>query len=236
MATAKRRVSYILPSPVDHVPRLQLPPHGISRLGATGPLLMQYRDQKGKVRREEKPTTPRHRLGVASLALDTSTLLEGKHSPEGILYSGGRDGLLMSWDLSMPMKRRKAVDSAPSRSRQRSWELMTGWDDDVDEEADDADDRLVSDGDVLGDVTASLKKRRRADQLPHEREWETDLASFQLGTVRRVSGHPYRTVLISMIYRKHSSDSARKRTQTGLMISFSVITTRLWYLHHRMEP
>lgn len=236
MATAKRRVSYILPSPVDHVPRLQLPPHGVSRLGATGPLLMQYRDQKAKVRREEKLTHPRHRLGVASLALDTSTLLEGKHSPEGILYSGGRDGLLMSWDLGMPMKRRRATDSAISRARQGSWELMTGWDDDIDEEADDADDRLVSDGDVLGDVTASAKKRRRADELPHEREWETDLASFQPGTVRRVSGRSYRTILTDIFCRKPSSGSARKPTRTGSMISFSATTTRQLYLHHRMEP
>ncbi len=38
-----------------------------------------------------------------------------------------------------------------------------------------------------------------------------------------------------MIYRKPSLGSARKRTQIGLMISFSVITTRLWYLHRRME-
>ncbi len=97
------------------------------RLGATGPLLMQYRDQKAKVRREEKPTNPRHRLGVASLPSTHRPCSRGKHSPEGILYSGGRDGLLMSWDLSMPMKRRGAADSAPSRSRQRSWELMTGW-------------------------------------------------------------------------------------------------------------
>lgn len=188
MATAKRRVTYILPSPGDNVPRLQLPPHGVSRLGATAPLLMQYRDKtKGSARRDEPDSQshPRHRLGVASLALDTSTFLAGRPTPEGILYSGGRDGLIMSWDLSVPMKRRRA----PERTRRGvggGWELMTGWDDNVDEEADDMDDRLISDGDVLGDVTASLKKRRRTlgeQERPYERLWETDGAAFQPGTV-----------------------------------------------------
>ena len=41
---------------------------------------------------------PRHRLGVASLALDTSTKLVGRAACEGILYSDGRDGLVKSWD------------------------------------------------------------------------------------------------------------------------------------------
>lgn len=76
---------------------------------------------------------PEHTLGVSALAIDTSTVLEapssffasssssssisssassgsssGKHHrrPAGILYSGGRDGLVASWELGLPFKRR----------------------------------------------------------------------------------------------------------------------------------
>ena len=50
---------------------------------------------------------PRHCLGVAAIALDTSTLLAGRSTPEGILYTGGRDGLVAGWELGMPMTKRR---------------------------------------------------------------------------------------------------------------------------------
>ncbi|KAF8970943.1 hypothetical protein BDZ97DRAFT_1694202 [Flammula alnicola] len=189
MIQGRRRVSYIIPSPVEATHRLQLPPHGVSRLGATGPLLIPYHgsDDVHQEETSQAPRHPRHRLGVASLALDVSTQLIGRHSPEGILYSGGRDGLVMSWDLGIPMKRRKDQADANGGSRRGRWEAMTGWGDEaIEEEADDADEHPVSDGDILGDVTFSLNKRRRAasvaGEIPHERQWETDLPSFQSGT------------------------------------------------------
>src|ERR1051325_1546178 len=45
-----------------------------------------------------------HLLGINSLALDTTTFsfLSGK--PEGILYSAGRDGVINSWDLHLPLR------------------------------------------------------------------------------------------------------------------------------------
>ncbi|KAF8152379.1 hypothetical protein B0H34DRAFT_724941 [Crassisporium funariophilum] len=185
MVQARRRVSYIIPSSSETVTRLQLPPHGVLRLGATGPLLTPILHSES----HEEPTTwskhPRHRLGVASLALDTSTQLVGRNTPEGILYSGGRDGLVMSWDLGIPMMRREAKGDVTAKSR---WEAMTGWGEDaIDEEVDEADERPLSDGDVLGDVTAELNRRRQrvasiAGEIPHEHEWETDLSAYEAGS------------------------------------------------------
>ncbi|KAF8901320.1 hypothetical protein CPB84DRAFT_1747077 [Gymnopilus junonius] len=108
------------------------PPLGVSRLGVPGPLLVPHphphahaiphahshsysstsqSDARHGHRRDTNtnttPPTPRHRLGVACLALDTSTQLVGNASPEGILYTGGRDGMVMSWDLGIPMKKRE---------------------------------------------------------------------------------------------------------------------------------
>ncbi|KAH9475511.1 UBP9-binding protein [Psilocybe cubensis] len=187
MVQPRRRVSYIIPSPSEPPPRLQLPPHGVSRLGATGPLLTLYNsdDEPGGKSTSHNVSQPRHRLGVASLALDLSTQLIGRNAPEGILYSGGRDGLVMSWDLGITMKK-KFVDTANVGSKRGRWEAMTGWgDDSIDEEAEDGEERLVSDGDILGDVTTNADRRRRAasvsGELPHERQWETDILSFKPG-------------------------------------------------------
>lgn len=156
----------------------------------------------------QQQQSPRHRLGVACLALDTSTQLVGRNAPEGILYTGGRDGLVMSWDLGIPMKKRK-VDSSPSRDtdseadpmspggrtrtrtrRSRRWEVLTGWDDDSfdsdGEEGDERHQQVGSDGDVLGDVVPHGDRRRRtlgSGEIPYERQWETDLGAFQPGTV-----------------------------------------------------
>ena len=47
MVQKRGQVSYIIPSPSESIPRLQLPPHGISRLSATGPLLTTFAGQSG---------------------------------------------------------------------------------------------------------------------------------------------------------------------------------------------
>ncbi|KAG7440883.1 WD40 repeat-like protein [Guyanagaster necrorhizus] len=185
MAQTRRRVSYVILPPDGSVPRLQLPPHGVSRLGCTGPLLRQASGHGQDQVIPKRGRHPRHRLGVASLALDTSTQLTGRGSPEGVLYSGGRDGMVISWDLGMSMKKRKLKqDVGDFRRGFGRWELMTGWGDDIiAEEAEDADDRPTSDGDVLGDVTAFSSRRRRQSQssLPYEQQWETDLDLFKPG-------------------------------------------------------
>ena len=57
----------------------------------------------------------------------------GRASPEGILYTGGRDGMAISWDLGVPMKRRAQRYGYTGRSLRR-WEVMTNWADDIIEE------------------------------------------------------------------------------------------------------
>lgn len=189
MVNSRRRVSYVLPPPIGPIPRFQLPPNGISRSGSIGPLLLLSRGQEQPEDDVEKREThPRHRLGVASLALDTSTQLAGRNAPEGILYSGGRDGLVMSWDLGIPMRKRKAPDTDVAALRRSGgrWEVMTGWADDViQEEGEEGDERPTSDGDVLGDVVGGTSRRkrtiRRTNTLPFEHQWETDIDAFKPG-------------------------------------------------------
>ncbi|KAJ7091399.1 hypothetical protein B0H15DRAFT_835950 [Mycena belliarum] len=171
----KRRVSYIIPAPNEPVPRLVLPPPTASRLGLVCPLLILADKQPGP---DADPTLrarhPRHRLGVAALALDTATNLLGHSTPEGILYSAGRDGQVLAWDLALPLRPRAPPETIPPRAR---WEALTGWADDaIDEEADEPDERPTSDGDVLGEVTAASRRRRPngVRELPHEEQWEID--------------------------------------------------------------
>ncbi|KAJ7623186.1 hypothetical protein FB45DRAFT_797112 [Roridomyces roridus] len=177
MAPAKRRVSYIIPPSNDPLPRLDLPPRNASRLGLVPPLLIPAKHQP-QPEPEHVPRSrhPRHRLGVAGLALDASTHLSGRSVPEGILYTAGRDGLVLSWDLKLPMRRRAPPDSPLRRGR---WETLTGWADDaIDEEGEEADERPTSDGDVLGEVTTVGTRRRGASngirELPFEEQWELD--------------------------------------------------------------
>jgi WD repeat-containing protein 48 len=63
---------------------------------------------------------------------------------------------------------------------------MTGWgDDSIDEEAEDGEDKLRSDGDIIGDVD-SPRRRRRGNldgSIPYEFQWETDLDRYQPGRV-----------------------------------------------------
>lgn len=177
MATPRRRVSYVIsPSPVP-VPRLALPPPSISRLGRTGPLLVPLDTATSPT--QALPGT-QHRLGVSALALDDTTLLEGRDAPEGILYSGGRDGLAVGWDLGVGMRRKRADIDAEHGEKWRigsgrRWEMMTGWSDDVIDEEDGEEERITSDGDILGDVTA-FGKRRRPSQVTRP-NWEIDPSS-----------------------------------------------------------
>jgi WD repeat-containing protein 48 len=190
--TARRRVSYVIPTPSDNVPRLRLPSFAEKRFGQTQPHILQIRHAPDTPKSSPRvPRHSRHRLGVSSLAIDTTTQLTGRSAPEGILYTGGRDGLINSWDLQLPMCRRQ--DSGASGSgevmhrRLGRWELMTGWADDVIDEEVEEEDRVGTDGDVLGDVSMnSARRRRRAvkDEYPYEQRWEIDLEAFKPGQVR----------------------------------------------------
>lgn len=226
----RRRVSYVIPPPTEPPPRLQLPPHGVPRNGAIGPLLIRTTDCLPQETTPKWAQHPRHRLGVACLALDTSTQLVGRNSPEGILYSGGRDGLVCSWDLGIPMKRREQKYGAPSRSMRRGqgrWEIMTGWTDDIIEEDLEETDEYRSAGDILGDVKGSDRRGRfrsnsvRDQSIPFEQQWETDMDLYEAGKVCYTS--PNNSVNASEVLellacRCLSSASLHKSTQIGLMI------------------
>lgn len=186
MSQSRRRVSYVLPPPNDsRIPHLQFPPYGSSRVGCVGPQLIPLDNDTFQPPSPRKPSSyPRHRLGVSSLALDTSTILSGRTSPEGILYSGGRDGLVISYDLATPMRPRQVRLDDGLRMPGGRWEIMTGWGDlIIDEEAED-DELPVSDGDVLGDVVGGRKRSlSRSKVIPFEQRWETDVEAFRPGQV-----------------------------------------------------
>lgn len=213
-STTRSRVSYVIPPPHDYVPLLQLPPYAVPRHGAIVPLLLSSPqpaslEHHKRIRRSH----PRHRLGVVSLALDTSTQLSGKSSPEGILYTGGRDGLVCSWDLGIPMKK-KEHKHYTSQSSQNRWETMTGWGDDgTDEEG---EDKLIMDGDVLGDVSNPLRRRHRMHRaIPYEHAWETDLDLYRAGKVRIVFFAAISNKLITSPSSQPNSDNAHKPIQIG---------------------
>ncbi|EIW77695.1 WD40 repeat-like protein [Coniophora puteana RWD-64-598 SS2] len=131
---------------------------------------------------------PRHRLGVMALALDTTTALEGSDGPEGILYTGGRDGMVVAWDLGLPLRKRSQLSAAPwtldaqpaspirsatthahagasehgaKRRRKDRWEVLTG----MAEEGDGVDDGSEEeDGHARyqsGDVLGDVKESWR---------------------------------------------------------------------------
>jgi WD repeat-containing protein 48 len=124
-APSTKRVSYILP-PIRHAPRLfhlpTLKDNVGNARGRSGPLLLspgfeiplsssglnQSRNAFGEGS-SAYGIHPRHCLPVSSLALDTSTILGGSKDgkPSGILYTGGRDGMIGAWELGLRMKKRR---------------------------------------------------------------------------------------------------------------------------------
>ncbi|EJD00580.1 uncharacterized protein FOMMEDRAFT_142415 [Fomitiporia mediterranea MF3/22] len=187
--SSARRVSYVVPSPSTAVPKLRLPPEGTPRNGQIGPILIPSNSAAAE-HHGKKSRYPRHRLGVAAFALDTSTQFVGRDSPEGILYSGGRDGMVMMWDLGMAMKQRVPKFGSPGQDGSRRmgrWEKLT-----IDEDDDNAiyeeedDEWLTSDGDVLGDVIGSGGRRAsrywsKQFDIPYGQRWELDVNSVNPG-------------------------------------------------------
>ncbi|KAH8995974.1 WD40 repeat-like protein [Lactarius akahatsu] len=185
----RRRVSYVIPfpPPTSPVPRLSLPPLGFDRHGSINPVLIPNFIQHPQI---DLPThqrnIPRHRLGVSSLALDTTTQLLGRPTPEGILYTGGRDGLVIAWDLNISMRQRVRKRDV-SRRRSTRWELITGWGDEVVDDTLDEDKDLRSDGDILGEVKGSSRRRGLSSTatspgfIPFEHQWEGDIDAFRPG-------------------------------------------------------
>lgn len=188
----RRRVSYGIPFPPSTIPirRLWLPPPGFDRQGSINPILISNSAQPPEpALHPPSDNEPRHRLGVSALALDTTTQLVGRPSPEGILYTGARDGLVIAWDLHIPMKKRAYSDHVTRHSSTR-WELLTGWVDPVIDESPGDDQDIRSDGDIIGDVRGSARRRRLSNaaatsgSIPFEHQWERDVDAFRPGQVR----------------------------------------------------
>ncbi|KAH9938898.1 uncharacterized protein BXZ73DRAFT_44505 [Epithele typhae] len=96
-----------------------------------------------------------------------------------MLYTGGRDGLVISWDLGVPMTRRAhRYGYGKQRQSMRRWEVMTNWADDIIEEEDEGEEPR-SDGDVLGEVTGKKKRIHTDKSISYEDEWETDVDAYQ---------------------------------------------------------
>ena len=156
-----RRVSYVIPPPAQSVPRLRLPRLGADRHGSTTPLFI-----TSTLDIPTPSTTnvefglqlhPKHRLGITSFALDTTTRLSGKPTPEGILYSGGRDGQVLAHELGAPLKQRSKAYGVGSDGKgpARSWEAITGW----------------------GDPEESIEEEQAGEsraEIPFENTWELD--------------------------------------------------------------
>ena len=216
-----RRVSFILPGPNETSPLLQLPPLGERRRGFTQPYLVPKGGLNGDgeingfasrnpfaaastASSDNQDNHPRHCLGITSLALDTSTLLSNSSTPGGILYTGGRDGLVASWELGMLHKRRRGgrYEILPGRGGGRvKWEKVGDgaemWDDEDEEEDEDvepasgggldvdedeegwsSEDEMGGDEwvGVDGDRVAEGMRKRRAvrGEVPYEDRWEID--------------------------------------------------------------
>ncbi|CAG7850929.1 WD repeat-containing protein 48 homolog [Serendipita indica DSM 11827] len=147
---ASRRISYVIPPPVQDVQRLVLPKFGTDRHGQTTPIIWPLsgdgqalgssRASLGSLsnlQTSNEATTvsfngashPQHRLGISSFALDTSTRLTGRTTPEGILYSGGRDGQILAHELGISLKHRSSPYGvhASANGNVSNWEALTGW-------------------------------------------------------------------------------------------------------------
>lgn len=110
-----RRVSYVIPPPTNPPPLLSLPPIDSQRPRHPQPRFkIESNSSSNSNYNNSLNDHPRHRLAVQAITLDLSTPIshdskgeEGSESVDGLLYMGGRDGLLTSWELGLPAKRRK---------------------------------------------------------------------------------------------------------------------------------
>ncbi|WWC71103.1 uncharacterized protein I206_105056 [Kwoniella pini CBS 10737] len=197
-----RKVSYILPTPEKQPPLLSLPPLGQQRQGHPSPFFLPKIDGSNSglnisgggggvsgsignrnpflstsTNNENSSSHARHCLGITSLALDSSTLLSDSNSPGGILYTGGRDGLVASWELNLPHKKRRGgrYQVQPGRGERVKWERIGDgaefFDDDEEFDEEDDNDRLSSEDETDGWVGVTPKQK---GEVPYEDRWEID--------------------------------------------------------------
>lgn len=196
----KRRVSYIIPPPEYELPTLDLPglgatpggdarsyPYITPKAGVTNGTSQQFASRNpfaspSPVQELDLSSRhPRHRLGISALALDTSTVLSGACSPGGILYTGGRDGLVASWETHVPHTKRRGRRYRPVPGRGTGgrvrWERL--GDGGADWEDDDGDDQGGDDSSSEEEDTpdgSGIPRKKR--ELTYEDRWEVDHAAI----------------------------------------------------------
>lgn len=114
---------------------------------------------------------PEHTLGITALALDTSTVIDAPSSsskssqkrPAGILYSGGKDGLVASWELGLPFKRRDVPVKANGNSIKSRYRPR--WSEDTY----DSEEESESSGEDGDDGSADLSSSDEEEHLRHAR-------------------------------------------------------------------
>lgn len=228
-----RRVSYVVPSPPTPPPYLSLPSPTHPRNGSARPILLTSPHQPDGIARTSvlPPTAshPQHSLGVPALALDTSTQLAGKANPEGLLYTGGRDGLVASWELEIGMKRRSRKIGYAEGER-RGWvrwdEIEGGGDDDFDEFDEAAEDESWED--------IKRAEEEEGKEIPYEDRWQVDLDVAARRKVSAISGllpnlslawtstdvkDPSTAVMFALLSHKLASVNQSSTIQTGSMTS-----------------
>lgn len=110
---SNRRVSYILSPATTHPPPpiLQIPlpgqaRHPNRRFDPRPLIIHALQPPRASPSPIHQPTHPRHSLGVNALAIDLSTHIHNHQGPQGILYTGAKDGLIAAWELAIPTKPR----------------------------------------------------------------------------------------------------------------------------------
>lgn len=129
---SRKRVSYSLATPDVAPPELGLPDAPSEEVRPFGPRYHVL--QPNNTAAAPAATHPTHCLGVTALALDTTTVLHGSDSPRGILYTGGRDGLVASWEQGVPM--RPASAGRSGEEEYVKWERIGVFDSDTEDEED----------------------------------------------------------------------------------------------------
>ncbi|KAE8233981.1 hypothetical protein CF326_g978 [Tilletia indica] len=197
-----RRVSYVLPAPGSTASK---PPHRPLKvfalppaLGAgehrpsAGPLLIPSHHQSARDLQldqwDRAERHPRHSLAVTSLAVDSTTRIQhgqlsnshGRDArPEGILYTGGRDGLVCAWELGLPMREAKQRPRKRRRKagflRQHEDDVEEGDEDEDEDEEDEERDRRI-DVELDPSLSRAGGDTSRTDGLlrPHAQEEEEE--------------------------------------------------------------
>ena len=90
------------------------------------------------------------------------------------------------------MRKRTRIGDVP-RPNSTRWELVTGWIDPITDDPPEEDEDMRSDGDILGEVIGSARRRKLSSaaatsgSIPFDHMWELDIDAFRPGQVRLYS-------------------------------------------------